>query len=242
MESYREKMIRELEVRGSATSTIKAYLRTIIRLVKFCDKGPEEIDLEDIKKYLHHLRHKKATGRKTKMAANSVNRETSAIAFFYHKVLNRNYYGEIPRLKPPRINPIILTRDEINKMINGLNNVFWKAVVMTLYSAGLRQSELRNLKITDVDSKRMVLYIRNAKGSKDRQAILYPKVLDCLRVYWKKYRIERNSAVKSDYLFIPNKNSYNGELKKALSHTAVGYIVRRAAEIAGVKKKFTHTA
>ncbi len=241
MEKHLEKLIIEIELKGLAKSTKAAYLRHIKRFLSYHDKNPQDMGLEEIKEYLHHLQHEKASGRKTKLSPNSVNGASSAIAFFYRFVFNRNYLGEIPRMKSAKKNPTILSYDEVKLMINGLQNVFWKAVIMTLYSAGLRQSELRNLKITDVDSKRMVLYIRNSKGAKDRQALLSPKVLECLRTYWQHYRIDRNREVKSNYLFIPNKNSYNGNLKKSLSHTAVGYIVKRAAEIAGIKKKFILT-
>jgi len=242
MENYHQKMTRELEIRGLSPSTKQTYLRSMNKLIEFYKKDPKEITFEEIKKFLHNFKNENATGRKTKRAANSVNGAASGIMFFYKNVLNRNYFGQMPRMKTLRKAPIILSRDEVNKMLNCLDNVLWKAVLMTLYSAGLRQSEIRNLKINDVDSSRMVLYIRNSKGGKDRQAILHPKVLDCLRSYWRQYRIERNSSVKSDYLFIPNKNSYNGEIKKKLSHTAIGYIVQRAAEIAGIKKKSTLTA
>jgi len=183
MEDYQEKFIREIEVRGLAPSTKRAYLRSIAEFTEFYAKPFKELELDDIKKYLHYFKNRKALGRKTKMSPNTINHKTSTLTFFYQNVLNKNYYSEIPRIRSPRKAPIVLSQDEVNKMINGLHNVFWKAVVMTLYTTGLRQSELRNLKISDIDSKRMVFYIRNAKGDKDRQAILYPKVLECLRKY-----------------------------------------------------------
>jgi len=116
--------------------------------------------------------------------------------------------------------------------------VFWKAVVMTLYSSGIRHAELRNLKACDIDSKRMVINIRNGKGGQDRQSLLSPLTLKCLRTYW---RLFRKGSVHTDYLFTPSKNSYNGVLKKRLSHTAIGYIVSRVAEFAGIKKKSIRT-
>jgi len=241
MESYQEKMIREIEIRGLASSTQQGYLRSVAKFLDFISKDPNEIELEDIKKYLHHVRNRDVAGRKTKMAANSVNKEASSIAFFCKHVLGKNYYGDIPRIKPPKREHVILTQDEINKMINGLQNIFWKSLLMMLYSTGMRQSEIRNLKTSDIDRDRMIIIIRNAKGAKDRLAILSPNVLECLTEYWKFYRLRLHKDLKSDYLFVPNKNTYDGELKKKLSHTAVGHIVKRAAEIAGVKKKFILT-
>lgn len=241
MEKYLEKFVREIELRGLSTSTKRAYLRHVKRFLSYHKKDPQQIGLEEIKEFLHNLQQSNAKGRTTKLSPNSINGVVTGISFFYRHVLNRNYSNELPRMKRGKHNPTILSYSEVKLMIDSLHNVFWKAVIMTLYSAGLRQSELRNLKITDIDSKRMVLYIRNAKGAKDRQAILTPRVLECLRSYWKQYRIDRNKDVKSDYLFIPNKNTYDGILKKSLSHTGVAYIVKRAAEIAGIKKKFILT-
>jgi integrase/recombinase XerD len=104
-------------------------------------------------------------------------------------------------MKTPKLSPTILSIEEVNSMIDILHNFFWKVVIMTLYTTGMRQTELRNLKITDIGSKRMVVYIKNAKGTKDRQAVLSPELLHCLRTYWK---ICRTKSVKSGYLFIPN--------------------------------------
>lgn len=243
MEDWEVKLIREIELKNLAPSTKKAYLARIYRLIKFYDKHPKDITFEEIKVFLHHFKNEKPLGRKAqKRSPNTVNGAASAILFFYHKVFGRNYSGEMPRMKSAKHQPIVLSRGEVKRMIEGLENLLWKAIVMIIYSTGMRQSEARNLKIQDIDSKRMVIYIRNSKGAKDRQAKLYPNVLECLRIYWQKYRIEKNSHVKSDYLFIPNKNSYNGNLSKSLSHTAVGYIVSKAAKIAGIKKKFILTA
>ena len=239
MESYIKELIKEIELRGLAKSTKSAYLRHVKRFFSYYEtKDPKDLDLKEIKNYLHHLQLQKPHGRKTKRAASSVNGAASAISFFYRFVCNRNYSDLIPRMKAPKLSPTILSIEEVNLMIDTVHNVFWKAILMTLYTTGMRQAELRNLKVTDIDSKRMVIYIKNAKGAKDRQAVLGPKLLTCLRTYWK---VCRTKSVKSDYLFIATKNLYNGELKKSLSHTAVGYIVKRAAEIAGVKKKFTLT-
>lgn len=105
---------------------------------------------------------------------------------------------------------------------------------MTLYTTGMRQSELRNLKVEDIDSSRMVIYIRNAKGMKDRQAALSPTLLACLRLYWRLFRV---NFYYSPFLFMPTKNPKGTRYDKGLSHTSVGYIVTKAAQAAGIKKK-----
>jgi integrase/recombinase XerD len=239
MNEFRTKMIREIELRNLSKATRTAYLRGMSRLVDHYSKSPTEIGIEEIKDFLFFFKNENATGRTTKRSPNSVNGVASAISFYYRTVLKTNFALDIPRMKYRKHIPTVLTSEEVNNMIDSVHNVFWKAVVMTLYSAGLRQSELRALKIKDIDTKRMVLHIRDPKEGRDRQAILSPVVLKCLRTYWRLFRF---NSVASDYIFIPTKNSYNGVLKKSLSHTAVGYIVRRASEIAGIKKKFILTA
>lgn len=234
MEKWKEKFIREIELKGLADSTKRAYLRNVTRLVGFYRKEPKNITLEDIKKYLHHFQNEIAAGRTTKRAASSVNNAASAIRFFYLTVYKRNYSGALPRMKSHQKAPLVLSQEEVKSMIDSIHSVFYKAVLMTLYSTGMRQSELRNLQITDIDSKRMVIYIRNGKGLKDRQASLSPTLLKCLRTYWRLFRI---NMAKSDYLFIGTKNYFNGKLGGRLSHTTVGYIVDKAAEVAGIKKK-----
>jgi integrase/recombinase XerD len=235
MESYQLKMKREIELRGLSEHTKKKYLKSMKKFVDYFGKEPEKISLDEIKNFLQRYQEQIAQGRTTKRAPNSVNAMKAVISFYYERVLEKNYYHLLPNMKRPKKMPVILTPNEVKSMINGLENYFWKAVVMTLYSTGIRNAELRNLKISDVDSKRMVIRVRAGKGDKDREVILTKELLEALRNYWSKHR--HFQKVNSDYLFIPTKNTYDGELKKNLSHTALSYIVKRAAKIAGVKKK-----
>ena len=228
--NYEDLMTKFIELRGLSNSTKKAYLSSMRKFVNYYDISPDKITLEQIRDYQHYLIKKK------KLSGRTVNREMTAIKLYYIQILERYSYNEkIPRVKTKKSLPVILSQEEVFSMIDSLENIFWKAVIMVTYSAGLRQGEVRRLKVTDIDSKRMVIHVRNSKGGRSREALLSPAVLEQLRNYW---RICRKNSVKSDYLFIPTKNSYDGELKKSLSHTALGYIVKKSAEIAGIKKKY----
>lgn len=228
----RDKMIEEIEVRGLKEQTKSAYLRSMEFFIEFYKEPPAKLDVEDLKKYQLYLIQDR------KLAPNSINRHMCAVRFFYRYVLGRHWYADsLPRVKTEKKVPTILSEEEVAAMIDSVHSVFYKAVIMTLYSTGMRHSELRALETRDIDSKRMVIYIRKAKTGRGRQALLSPLTLKCLRTYWRLFRVK--NKVKSDYLFIPNKNSYNGQFNKKLSHTAVGYILRRAAHFAGIKKKFT---
>ena len=230
----RDKMIEEMELRGLDADTKKSYLYSVSKFIEYYKKPPAKIDVEDIKRYQLYLL------KERKLAPNSVNGHLSGIKFFYRNALGRHWYSDIlPRVKAKRVLPDILSEEEVAAMIDCTHNVFWKAVIMTTYSSGLRSNEIRSLKITDIDRKRMILVVRNGKGGVDRHAILSPLTLRCLETYWRLFR--RGIKTKSDYLFIPTNNRHNGNVDKSLSHTAVGYMISKAIEFAGIKKKLLHT-
>ncbi len=229
----RDRMIAEMQVRGLRESTQKEYLYSMEKFIEFYKKPPVKLGVNDIKAYQLYLI------KERELAPNSVNKGLSGVRFFYRYVLGRHWYvDQLPRVKTNRTMPAVLSEEEVAAMIDSVHKVMWKAVIMTLYSSGIRHRELRNLKITDIDSKRMCIHIRAGKGGKDRQALLSPITLACLRTYWRLCRV--HNCVESDWLFIPTKNSYGGELKKKFSHTAIGYILKKAASLAGIKKKSTH--
>lgn len=227
---FKKKLMDEMEIRGLKEQTKRGYLSTMRSLCNYHKKRPDQLDLPEIKEYQRHLAADK------KLAPNSINRAISAIRFFYKNILGRHWYDDaLPRMRAPRKMPQVLSEEEVAQMIKAVDNLLYKAILMVTYSAGLRQGEVRNLKISDIDSKRMVIYIRDGKGGKDRQAQLTPLALAYLRRYWRGYRLK--FPVKSDYLFVSIKSSRT--YGKPLSHSAMGYMVSKAAELAGIKKKFT---
>jgi len=232
-EEYIERLVVEVEIRGLTSKTVSSYKRSVGDFFYHYNKAPEELGVDEIKNYQRYLL------KEVKYAANTVNGRISAIKFFYIYVLKRSDYIDLlPRVKVPQIMPIILTENEVARMITSVKSLLWKAVISTTYSAGLRNAEVRALKVSDIDTDRMVINIRDSKCQRSRSSLLSPVTLDILRQYWKASRT--NNRVKSDYLFIPNRNIYLGEMKKKLSHSAIGYMVGNAARIAGIKKKFTH--
>ena len=149
------------------------------RFVQFHKKSPDLLGVKDIKDYQFYLTKEK------KLNPRSINRETSAVYFFYTKVLGKNWQRHlVPRMKTKDKLPVILSVDEIRKMISVTKNIKHKAMLMTLYSTGIRLSEVKRLRPNDIDSKRMVINIRDGKGGADRQAILSINLLNCLRKYW----------------------------------------------------------
>jgi len=224
-----KQIMEECELRGLSPKTKTAYVQSMEQFLRFFEgKDPERLGIKEIKQFLLYLSVEK------KLQGRSVNRIASGIKFYYFKVLERNWRTSlIPRRKEKKTVPMVLSKQEISKMIHCLRNVKHKAVLMTLYATGIRNDEIRNLKASDIDSKRMVIHIRGGKGNVDREAILSPRLLEFLRFYWRE-----NKDDKSNYLFVASKNSRDPKnLNKKLSHTSVGYMVKNAARISGIKKK-----
>jgi len=230
----KQRFLEELEVRALDDDTRKAYTSSIEKFLNYHrGRTAKSLCIEEIKEFQRHL-------LKEDYSSNTINRHLSGVRFFYRFVYGRHWYTDsLPRLKSPQIQPVILSKDEVSRMIQSVRKIFYKAIIMTLYSTGMRQQELRNLKITDIDSERMVITIRNGKGQKDRQALLSPANLDCLRKYWREDRLKQK--VKSDWLFMPTKNPLTGDIDKQLSHTAIGYVIDVATRVSGIKKKLHHT-
>lgn len=225
-----EKLTFEMELKNYDKKSMRAYSDSIKRLEHhFAKKRLDKLSVDDFRRYIHHLLKEK------KLSANTVNRHISAIRFFLRHVCNKHeYVVHLQNVKVPQRIPIFLTEEEMAHLIDSVHNLKYKAILMLAYSAGLRNSDVRWLKVQDIDSKRMVITIRQGKGKKDRQAVLSELALRCLRTYWRLHRLY--SGVKSDFVFPPSKNT-DGKFNKALSHSAIGYVIKVATQAAGIKKK-----
>jgi site-specific recombinase XerD len=231
MKIYVEKFTQELDLRGVSYNTKKTYLKVLKCFLQFISKPPEELDSNDIKNYQYNLLKVKKLNPKT------INQHTSGILFFYQKVLNKYYHPQmLTRMKEQKIIPTILTKDEIKKMLAVTSDLKYKSILMTMYSAGLRVSEVINLKVTDIDSKRMVIIVRNGKGGNDRQAILSPILLECLRRYW--ITRKKNPSL---WLF-PSLIDPFSEIPPRICGSGINRLVKRVAKRANVKKNVScHT-
>jgi len=181
-----------------------------------------EINEMDIQEYLQNLSEKGCSG-------SYLNQMINAIKFYYEVVLkmpNRFYSIQRP-FKQEKL-PKVISPQEVKKIINATGNVKHKCILSLLYSAGLRRQELLDLEISDIDSDRMLITVRNGKGGKDRVTLLSDKVLKDLRIYFKEWRPQR-------YLF-------EGKPGVKYGRSSVGKIIQRAALKAKIGKKVTlHT-
>ena len=183
MGALRERMIREMQLRRFAPGTQRTYADAVAGLVRHVNRLPEEIGSEDVKSYLLHLMNDR--GR----AWSTVNVVCAAVRFFYNEVLGRPDIGRaIPPRRTPRQLPEVLSAEDIERLFAATSNLKHRALFMTAYAAGLRVSELVRLKVTDIDSSRMMIRVEKGKGEKDRYTVLSRRLLGELRIYWKTCR------------------------------------------------------
>ena len=156
------------------------------------------------------------------------------LRFLYIRVLKRRDMKEdLPYPKRPKRLPVVLSREEVGRLINSAKNLFHRAMLMTLYAAGLRRSELCRLKVRNIDSQRMVLRIEHGKGGIDRDVPLSPKLLETLRDYWRWMR-------PKTYLFPGTVNNWRAD--KPITSKVIWEAVHDAAITAGIDKRVTpHT-
>ncbi|WP_109853634.1 site-specific tyrosine recombinase/integron integrase [Aquimarina sp. AU58] len=221
--SYRyvpETYLVKLELKRYALNTCKTYISQFEKFINhYPDKDIITLSEQEIRGYLQHLIRQNKSNSYINQAINS-------IKFYYEVVMgmpNRFYSIERPR-KEQKL-PQVLSKEEIRSIIANTNNIKHRCIVSLLYSSGLRRSELLDLKLTDIDSKRMLVHIRNAKNNKDRYSLLSEKVVKDLRIYYRQWKPKA-------YLFeSPNGMKYSGK--------SVGAIVVRAATKASIKRKVT---
>jgi site-specific recombinase XerD len=175
-------MIDEMTIRGFSVKTQEAYISAVAGLAGYYKQSPEKINKKMVKDYLVYLI------KDRELAWNSCNIVVSGLKFFYTNTIGKKTISlSIPARKKVRRLPEILSKEELERLFGALSNQKHRALLMTTYSAGLRVSEVIELKVTDIDSKRMMIRVQQGKGRKDRYTILSERLLKELRIYWKMY-------------------------------------------------------
>jgi integrase/recombinase XerD len=214
----RKKMQEELQRRNYSESTTVCYLRQITEFAKHFGRSPAQLGPEEIKQFQLYLVQEKKVSWATYIQT------TAALRFLYVKTLGRPFMAEkIPYPKRPKHLPTVLSQEEIMRLLNATRSLKHRALMMTLYGAGLRVSEACHLTIGDIDSSRMVIHVHQAKGKKDRDVMLSPVLLDTLRQYWKGCR-------PKSWLF-PGKNP-----DRAIRTKSVFLMIRKATARAKITK------
>lgn len=220
MGTLRKRMEADLVVRGMSPRTRESYTAVVADLAKFYQRSPDGLNEDEVQRYLLHLIEER------KLAWSSVNVAASALKFFFRVTLKRKEAEfSVPGSHQPQKLPEILSPEEVMRIIDAAENPKHRAILLTTYAAGLRLNEVRQLKVSDIDSQRMTLRIEQGKGAKDRYALLSAQLLKELRSYWRAYR-------PSLWLFAHPRDAG----RPLLEHT-IHRIFHRAKDRAGIAKR-----
>src|ERR1700724_950086 len=183
MTRLRKMMLEELQRRNYAETTIRHYIRTVEDFARRFNCPPDRLGPRHIREFQAELFQKR------KLSSNSVVRHLAALRFFYIKTLKRAWsIAETPYPKQVFHLPTILSQEEVARLIDAARTPYHRTLLMTLYGTGVRRSELTHLKVSDIDSQRMVIHVRGGKGRKDRDVMLSPKLLEELRAHWRRFQ------------------------------------------------------
>jgi site-specific recombinase XerD len=211
-------MLEDLQLRNYSPTTVRIYLHAIAEFAEHFGTPPDQLNAEHIRRYQIFLIKEKKVSQPTFVQV------VCALRFFYTHTLHRKIaIDRIPFPRRERKLPLILSRDEVQGLLEAARSIRHRTMLAILYASGLRVSEVARLKVTDIDRSRNVLWVRHGKGGKDRQALLPPKLRDLLRCYWRSQR-------PTDWLFPSSDPS------QPISPKAVFFACRKAAEVAGIAK------
>jgi site-specific recombinase XerD len=176
---FQEAMKREMSLRGFAPRTQDVYVRWMRRLVRFSGAAADQVSEAQVREFLVDLTQKRG------VSSSTMNQAISAIRFFFHSVLHREWRLDLNYQKAPQRLPVTLSSEEVRRLLAVVPGLRERAAMEVAYGAGLRLSEVLHLKLTDVDSQRMILRVEQGKGKKDRNVMLSPALLETLRAYWR---------------------------------------------------------
>ena len=214
-------MIEDMEIRNLADNTQRSYLQQVSSFAKYFQRSPELLGPDDVRAYRVHI----TTERK--LAPGSLSIIAAALRFLYKVTLRCEWVdAEIPLPKAPFKLPVILSREEVAHFLESIGSLKHRTILMTAYAAGLRVTEATRLKITDIDSQRMMIRVAQGKGAKDRYVMLSPQLLQCLRAYWK-------AAHPTEWLFPGDSPG------RPISRHAVEQACQKAHRVSGIKKPIT---
>jgi integrase/recombinase XerD len=223
MTQLRQRMTEELQRRNYSQATIESYILAVKDFANHFGKSPVLLGTEDVRRYQLYLINEK------RLAPNTVKARMSALRFLYWKTIKRRdlCFDDLPLAKTPVRLPNVLSPEEVASLIEAAANMKHRTMLMTLYATGVRRSELANLEVNHIDSRLMVVHIRQGKGQRDRDLPMTPKLLEALRNYWRSYK-------PKVYLFPSPWSSRDKE--KPITPKSIYHACKKAAARAGITK------
>lgn len=221
MTPLRKRMLQDMEIRNLSRNTQLSYLQQVSSFARYFQRSPEVLGPDEIRTYQVYV----TTERK--LAPGSLSIIASALRFLYKVTLKRDWVdAEIPLPKAPFKLPVILSPEEVDRFLASVGSLKHRTILTAAYAAGLRISEVTQLKVTDIDSQRMMLRVEQGKGAKDRYVMLSPRLLETLRTYWRTTR-------PTHWLFTGDSPC------RPISTSAVELACQKAHRFSGIKKPIT---
>jgi len=223
----RQTMLEELQRRNYSDDTIRHYIRWVEQYAQYFGKPPDKLGLEHLRTYQAYLL------KTRKLSPGTVENHVAALRFLYVRTLGRPEFRQyIPYPRKRKRLPGILSKEEVAQMINAAETLFHRTLLMILYGTGMRRAEAARLKLTDIDSQRMIIRVVNGKGGKDRDLPMSPALLETLRAHWRWLK-------PRTYLFPSRMHRH---VEQPITDKAVWHACMRAAQRAGMRKRVTpHT-
>ena len=224
--ALRQRMIEDMQLRKLSPKTQSAYILAVKKLTAYLGHSPDTATREDLRQFQLHLVDQ-GTSRIT------INAAVTALRFLFEVTLDRHdVVDKLKTVPVPRKLPVVLSREEVRRLLEATTSLKYKAAFSVAYGAGLRISEVTALKISDIDSQRMTLHVEQGKGRKDRYAMLSPMLLAILRAWWHEGHA-RGLMLNGGWLF-PGQNPVNPITARHLSRA-----IRAAAVDAEMEKRVT---
>ena len=227
MTRLRQRMLEELQRRNYSPATTRGYIHAVKQFAEYFGRSPERMGAEEVRRFQLYLLKEK------KLAPSTVEIRLSALRFLYRKTLKRRdlTFDDLVFPKTPKKLPVVLSPEEIARLIESAPNRMYRMILIVLYGTGMRRTEASQLQVSDIDSQRMVIHIRGGKGSRDRDISLTPKLLEALREYW---RWKRPKV----WLF-PSRSRPGGvgSVERPISNKIVWNACQLAAARAGIEKR-----
>ena len=230
MTPLRKRFMEDMQLRNLAPKMQEHYVHHVAGFGKYFGRSPEQLDIEAVRQFQLYLLNER------KLSPESVNQYISSVKFLYLITLEMPWTDEyFPRVRRPHKLPVVLSQEEVMRFFDNIPSLKYRAALMTCYGAGLRVSEAVALKVSDIDSQRMLIRVQQGKGAKDRYAMLSPRLLQVLRRYCHAAHFHKTTE-PDQYLFT------SWRLNRHLCPSSLQLACHEAAALAGIRKRVTvHT-
>ena len=219
----RQRMIDDMTARRFSEKVQKDYVRHVRTFAAFLGRSPDTATSEDLRRFQLHMAQQQ-------ISPGSINAAIAALRFFFTVTLERpDLVRPLRTVNEPRKAPVVLSQEEVARLLEAAPGLKYKAALSVAYGAGLRVSEVANLKVSDIDSERMTLRVEQGKGQRDRYVMLSPQLLELLRDWWR--------AARPQVWLFPGQNPINPMTARQLNRA-----VHAAKDLAGISKRVSpHT-